>query len=198
MPRWNIFKKHTDSARARRQAIFWTVVPTSAVIICLILLFILLSNSITGTLHYTFDSRHQTFINHSLWWIICVNFVCALLTAAVIGWVLTLYPAFHSLRHYWKLDRSKNKKARKKRTLRWSALALIAVPIALIILWIAIGQAILFVTSPQTQAIPIVNDLSQVGLNYWTVTDFISGALVVALPFCLIIAIYLTVKRSRL
>lgn len=191
----NIFKKHADVVNARRQVVFWLALPTVVIIMLMFLLAALQSGGVMTTLSYTFDTSSHAFINHSLWWVICLNIAGAMLTIAVIIWFISLYFVYRSLHTYWKLGRPRTKKARQKRALYWTGILVVAVPIVLLIMWDALGSAIQFVSAPMTQvtATTNYNTLSA----YWS-SDIIPEVIMFALPVCLAVSIYCAVKRSRL
>lgn len=199
MPLRSIFTKHTEIKKARRQVAFWITIPTAAVVIFVAALTILQSGGVMTTLNYSFsfDDHNSAFINHSLWWVVCMNVAGALLTIAVIGWLVSLYFAYRSLRTYWRVGRPRTKKARQARRLYWVSLAVVAVPIALFIIWNGLGIAVQFVTAPTTPVVAVTNNYTPAGFNYWS-SDFIPEILMFALPFCVVISIYCAVKRARL
>lgn len=191
----NIFKKHTNVLNARRQVVFWLTLPTVVIVMLMALIAALQSGGVMTTLRYTFDSPNHAIINHSLWWVICLNIAGAMLTIAVIIWFISLYFVYQSLHTYWRLGRPRTKKARQKRSLYWTGLAFIAVPVVLIVLWDGLGSAIQFVTAPMTQVVATSNYNTISG--YWN-TGIIPEAILLVLPFCLLVSIYCAVKRNRL
>lgn len=192
-----MFKKRAKMDEARREVVFWVALPTGVVVALLALLGALQSPSVLNTLHFSFDTHHQAFINHSLWWVICTNITGAFLTTAVVAWLVSLYFVYQSIRHLLSFTRSKRAKDRKEHHLLWSASALVAIPVILIIMWYAVGAVLQHATAPSSSTLPLTSTANISGA-YWTVTAPVFESLILLIPILIVIAAYLLVKRHRM